>query len=58
MSPQDQYKAETGKDIWKIPNHTHTDEYVQWIKNYVKTSNDTPAKLVRDFINKTLKQQQ
>ncbi len=52
MSPQEQYLQETGaKTIWKIPNHTHTDEYVEWLENYVKTSDSLAAKMVRQFAN-------
>lgn len=50
MTPQEQYFKETGaKTIWKIPNHTHTDEYVEWIKSYVKNSDSPAAKMVRKF---------
>ena len=52
MTPQEQYFKETGaKTIWKIPNHTHTEEYVQWMNNYVKTSDSLAAKMVRQFAN-------
>lgn len=52
MTPQEQYFQETGATtIWKIPNHTHTDEYVAWIKNYAKNSNSIAATAVRNFAN-------
>ena len=53
MTPQEQYFQETGaKTIWKITNHTHTDEYVAWIKNYAKNSDSIVAKMVREFSKK------
>lgn len=52
MTPQEQYLKETGANtIWKIHNHTHTDEYVEWMKNYVKTSDSIAAKMIRQFAN-------
>lgn len=57
MTPQEQYFQETGaKTIWKIPNHTHTYEYTEWIKNYVKNSNDISAKMIRKFSKSIINQ--
>ena len=53
MTPQEQYKQETGKDVWKIKNHTYTDKYVEWIKGYAKNSDSIAAKMIREFANKT-----
>lgn len=55
LSPEEQYKKETGKSIWQIQNHTYTNEYIEWLKNYAKTSNDPAAIAVRDFASKHLK---
>ena len=53
MTPEEQYLKETGaKTIWKIPNHTHTQEYTQWIRNYVKNSDTSAAKAVKEFSKK------
>ena len=53
ITPHEQYFKETGaKTIWKITNHTHTDEYVEWIKNYAKNSDSIAAKMIREFSNK------
>jgi len=53
MSPEKQYLKETrAKTIWKIHNHTYTDEYANWIKDYVKNSDSVAAKAVREFSEK------
>jgi len=52
MTPQEQYKAETGKDIWEKKDYTHTLHYVEWMKNYVKNSNSKEAKMVLAFARK------
>lgn len=53
MTPEEQYLKETGaKTIWEIPNHTHTQEYTQWIRNYVKNSDTSAAKAVKEFSKK------
>lgn len=53
MTPEQQYLKETGaKTIWKIPKHTHTQEYRQWIRNYIKNSDSLAAKIVREFSKK------
>lgn len=52
MRPQEQYKAETGKDIWEKKDYTHTLHYVEWMKNYVKNSNSKEAKMVLAFARK------
>ena len=57
MTPQQKYEKETGKTVWKIKDHTYTDEYSAWIKNYAKTSDSSEAKLIREFSNK-LKQKE
>ncbi len=55
LTPVEQYEKETGKSIWEIKDHTHTKEYAEWIKNYVKNSNSKEAVLVRNFIKKIKK---
>ena len=57
MTPQHQYEKETGKSVWKIKDHTYTDEYSAWIKNYAKNSYSPEAKIIREFSNK-LKQKE
>ena len=52
MTPQHQYEKETGKSVWKIKDHTYTDEYSAWIKNYAKNSYSPDAKIIREFSNK------
>lgn len=50
MTLKEKYLKETGaKTIWKIPNRTFTDEYLNWIRNYIKTSNSIIAKTIRQL---------
>ena len=58
MTPQQQYEKETGKSIWKIKDHTYTDEYSIWIKKYAKNSDSPDAKIIREFSNKLNKRRQ
>jgi hypothetical protein len=52
LTPVEKYEKETGKSIWEIKDHTHTKEYAEWIKNYVKNSDSKEAVAVRNFIKK------
>lgn len=57
MTPIQEYEKQTGKSVWKIKDHTYTDEYTAWVKNYAENSDSIDAKIIREFSNK-LKQKQ
>jgi len=57
MTPQQQYEKETCKSVWKIKDHTYTDEYSEWIKNYAKNTESQDGKIIREF-SKKLKQKE
>lgn len=50
MTVQEIYKKETGKSPFHaVRTGFYTEEYVVWLKEYVKTSNDFTPKLFREY---------
>ena len=48
-TPVQQYEEETGKSIWRIKNMYHTDEYVTWLKNWLKTDEGPASTAFKQF---------
>lgn len=57
MTIQQQYETETRKSPWAIKKYTYTEEYTQWVKAFLNTSDDPAAKIVRQFSNNIKNQQ-
>ena len=51
-TPIEQYESETGKSVWAEKNRTYTNEYVSWLKNWLKTDNGLASKSVKLFAGK------
>lgn len=57
LPPQERYEKETGKSVyiedWNgIKNFMFTDEYLEWFKNWMNTSDSIGLKLFKDSVKK------
>ena len=44
MNLQKKYEEEKGLSCWEIKDYTYTKDYVEWVKEFVNSSEHTSAK--------------
>ena len=57
MNLQKKYEEEKGLSCWEIKDYTYTKDYVEWVKEFVNSSEHTSAKLVRKFVKEIKREQ-